>query len=100
MTGVKVEEVDEQGVIAGGKRIPSATGLWTAGVAASPIAKVFGAKTDRAGRVTVGPCLDVPDAPRRRESTASSHDFYRCCPVGDQATTGFQLGWTDLVMSQ
>ena len=63
MTGVKVEEVDEQGVIAGGKRIPSATVLWTAGVAASPIVKVFGAKTDLAGRVTVGPCLDVPDAP-------------------------------------
>lgn len=63
MTGVKVEEVDEQGVIAGGKRIPSATVLWTAGVAASPIVKVFGAKTDRAGRVTVGPCLELPDAP-------------------------------------
>jgi NADH:ubiquinone reductase (H+-translocating) len=63
MTGVKVEKVDEQGVIAGGKRIPSATVLWTAGVAASPIVKMLGAKTDRAGRVTVGPCLDVPDAP-------------------------------------
>jgi NADH:ubiquinone reductase (H+-translocating) len=63
MTGVKVEKVDEQGVIAGGKRIASATVLWTAGVAASPIVKMLGAKTDRAGRVTVGPCLDVPDAP-------------------------------------
>jgi NADH dehydrogenase len=63
MTGVKVEKVDAQGVIAGGKRIPSATVLWTAGVAASPIVKMLGAKTDRAGRVTVGPCLDVADAP-------------------------------------
>jgi NADH:quinone reductase (non-electrogenic) len=63
MTGVKVEKVDEQGVIAGGKRIPSATVLWTAGVAASAIVKMLGAKTDRAGRVTVGPCLDVPDVP-------------------------------------
>src|SRR5262249_7209915 len=35
LTGVKVETVDEQGVIAGGNRIPSATVLWTAGVAAS-----------------------------------------------------------------
>src|SRR5262249_12992508 len=33
LTGVKVETVDEQGVVAGGKRIPSATVLWTAGVA-------------------------------------------------------------------
>ena len=63
MTGVKVENVDEQGVIAGGKRIPSATVLWTAGVAASPIVKMLGAKSDRAGRVIVGPCLDVADAP-------------------------------------
>lgn len=63
MTGVKVEKVDEQGVVAGGKRIPSATVLWTAGVAASPIVKMFGADTDRAGRVIVGPCLDVPDVP-------------------------------------
>src|SRR5262245_38481219 len=39
MTGVKVEIVDEQGVVAGGSRIPSATVLWTAGVAASPIPK-------------------------------------------------------------
>jgi NADH:ubiquinone reductase (H+-translocating) len=63
MTGVKVEKVDEQGVIAGGKRIPSATVLWTAGVAASPITKMLGGKTDRAGRVSVDPCLNVPDAP-------------------------------------
>jgi NADH:ubiquinone reductase (H+-translocating) len=63
MTGLKVEKVDEQGVVAGGKRIPSATVLWTAGVAASPIVKMLGAMTDRAGRVSVGPCLDIPDAP-------------------------------------
>jgi len=63
MTGVKVEKVDEQGVVAGGKRISSATVLWTAGVAASPIVKMFGADTDRAGRVIVGPCLEVPGVP-------------------------------------
>src|SRR5712675_2469811 len=53
MTGVRVEKVDEVGVIADGKRIPSATVLWTAGVAPSPIVKLLGAKTDRAGRVSV-----------------------------------------------
>src|SRR5215475_155688 len=63
MTGVKVDTVDEQGVIAGGNRIPSATVLWTAGVAASPIAKMLGGKTDRAGRALVGPALNVADAP-------------------------------------
>jgi NADH dehydrogenase len=61
MTGVRVEKVDEIGVIADGKRIPSATVLWTAGVAPSPIVKLLGAKTDRAGRVSVGPFMNVPD---------------------------------------
>src|SRR5262252_4777011 len=59
MTGVKVENVDDQGVVASGRRIPSATVLWTAGVAASPIPKMLGAKTDRAGRALVGPALNV-----------------------------------------
>jgi len=63
MTGVKVEAVDEQGVVAGGKRIPSATVLWTAGVAASPVPKMLGGDTDRAGRALVDPFLQVVDTP-------------------------------------
>src|SRR6266545_3778332 len=63
LTEVKVESVDEQGVVAGGSRIPSATVLWTAGVAASPIPKMLGTKTDRAGRALVDPFLKVVDAP-------------------------------------
>jgi len=63
LTGVKVETVDAQGVVAGGSRIPSATVLWTAGVAASPIPKMLGTKTDRAGRALVDPFLKVVDAP-------------------------------------
>jgi len=61
VTGVKVEKVDENGVVADGKRIPSATVLWTAGVAPSPLVKLLGAKTDRAGRVLVGPFMNVED---------------------------------------
>jgi NADH:ubiquinone reductase (H+-translocating) len=63
MTGVKVEKVDEQGIVAGGMRISSATVLWTAGVAASPIPKMLGTKTDRAGRALVDPFLKVMEAP-------------------------------------
>jgi NADH dehydrogenase len=62
-TGVKVEKVDENGVVADGKRIPSATVLWTAGVAASPIVRQLGAKTDRAGRALVGAFMNVEGAP-------------------------------------
>jgi NADH dehydrogenase len=63
LTDVRVETVDEQGVIAGGNRIASATVLWTAGVAASPIPKMLGTKTDRAGRALVDPSLKVVDVP-------------------------------------
>jgi len=63
LTGVKVETVDERGVVAGGSRIASATVLWTAGVAASPVPKMLGTKTDRAGRALVDPFLKVVEAP-------------------------------------
>jgi NADH dehydrogenase len=63
LTGIKVETVDEHGVIAGGTRIPSATVLWTAGVAASTVPKMLHGKTDRAGRAIVDPFLNVVDAP-------------------------------------
>src|SRR5215467_12711376 len=63
VTDVKVETVDDKGVIAGGNRIPSATVLWTAGVAASPVPKMLGTKTDRAGRAIVDPFLKVVEAP-------------------------------------
>ena len=61
VTNVKVETVDDKGVIAGGNRIPSATVLWTAGVAAWPVPKMLGTKTDRAGRALVDPFLKVVD---------------------------------------
>ena len=63
MTGVRVELVDTAGVVANGNGIPSATVLWTAGVAPSPLLKLLGAKTDRAGRISVGPFMNVPDVP-------------------------------------
>jgi NADH dehydrogenase len=70
LTGVKVETVDAEGVTASGSDIPSATVriasatvLWTAGVAASPIPALLGTKTDRAGRALVDPFLKVMEAP-------------------------------------
>ena len=62
-TGVRVEKVDDQGVIAAGVGIPSATVLWTAGVSASPVVKMLGTKTDRAGRAFVSAFMEIPEAP-------------------------------------
>src|SRR6266436_6563735 len=61
LTGAVVERVDEEGVIVAGKRIESATVLWTAGVAPSPLVKMLGATTDRAGRACVGPFMNLPE---------------------------------------
>ena len=42
---------------------PAAVTLWAAGVAASPLGKLLGAPTDRAGRVNVQPDLSIPGHP-------------------------------------
>jgi NADH:ubiquinone reductase (H+-translocating) len=61
ITGSMVEHIDAQGVTVGDKLIPCATVLWTAGVSPSPLVKMLGVATDRAGRACVGPSLNVPD---------------------------------------
>jgi NADH:ubiquinone reductase (H+-translocating) len=62
ITSAMVEHIDDQGVTVGGKRIDSGTVLWTAGVSPSPIVKMLGVATDRAGRACVGPFLNVADS--------------------------------------
>jgi len=61
VTGAMVEHIDAGGVMVGGKRIESSTVLWTAGVSPSPVVKMLGVATDRAGRARVGPFMNVPD---------------------------------------
>lgn len=63
ITEAMVDNVDEHGVTVAGKRIDSSTVLWTAGVSPSPIVKMLGATTDRAGRACVGPYLNVSHTP-------------------------------------
>jgi NADH:ubiquinone reductase (H+-translocating) len=43
--------------------VPATVTLWAAGVAASPLGKLLGAPTDRAGRVHVQPDLSIPGNP-------------------------------------
>lgn len=63
MLGQPVTEINEDGVWLGEKFIATSTVLWAAGVQASPVGKLLGAETDRAGRVIVNPDLTLPDYP-------------------------------------
>ena len=63
ITGAMVERIDDRGVTVGGKLIPCGAVLWTAGVSPSPIVKMLGVATDRAGRACVSPSLSVPNTP-------------------------------------
>jgi NADH dehydrogenase len=58
-TGAIAQAVDADGVLVAGERIRAATVLWTAGVAASPLAAQAGASADRAGRAQVTPNLET-----------------------------------------
>jgi NADH dehydrogenase len=62
-TNAPVTEIDAEGIVAGGQRVPSKTVLWSAGVLASLAGRWLGAATDKAGRVIVNPDLSVPDHP-------------------------------------
>jgi NADH:ubiquinone reductase (H+-translocating) len=61
--GKPVDEINGEGVIVAGERIPSKTVIWTAGVAPSPAGKWLDMETDRAGRVRVQSDLRVPGHP-------------------------------------
>jgi NADH dehydrogenase len=66
--GARVTDVDATGVeLAGGARIDAMTRVWSAGVAAPPlaarVAEATGAPIDRSGRIMVEPDLTVPGHP-------------------------------------
>jgi len=58
-----VDQIDADGVVIAGERIPSKTVIWTAGVAPSPAGKWLKVETDRAGRVRIQKDLTVPGYP-------------------------------------
>jgi NADH dehydrogenase FAD-containing subunit len=61
--GRPVTTCDAAGVEVGGERIPAATVIWAAGVAASAAAKWLSAESDRSGRLKVLSDLSVPGHP-------------------------------------
>jgi NADH dehydrogenase len=62
-TGAAVSAVDATGVVVGGRHIPSANVIWTAGVKATALGTQLGVPTDRLGRVEVLPDLSIPGHP-------------------------------------
>lgn len=62
-TSAMVTNVEPGAVTVGKERIPASVILWGAGVAASPLGKMLGAPTDRAGRVMVTSNLSIPGHP-------------------------------------
>lgn len=61
--GTPVTQCDADGVTIGEDRLPAATIVWAAGVAASSAARWLGVEKDRVGRVIVGPDLTLPGHP-------------------------------------
>jgi NADH:ubiquinone reductase (H+-translocating) len=62
-TGAAVTGITEDKVYLGEQSLPAQVVLWAAGVSASPLGKLLGAPTDRAGRVQVQPDLTLPGHP-------------------------------------
>jgi NADH dehydrogenase len=58
--GLRVTDLDAEGVSIGPERLPARTVIWAAGVAASPLAGSLRVPLDRAGRVIVRPDLTIP----------------------------------------
>lgn len=58
-----VTECSERGVVIDSELLETATVLWAAGVAASPVGDWLGVETDRSGRVIVGPDLAIRERP-------------------------------------
>jgi NADH dehydrogenase FAD-containing subunit len=62
-TNTRVTNVDSDGVVAEGQKVPAATVLWGAGVIASPAGRWLGAETDKSGKIMVEPDLSVRNHP-------------------------------------
>ncbi|HEX6773380.1 MAG TPA: NAD(P)/FAD-dependent oxidoreductase [Acidobacteriaceae bacterium] len=62
-TSTPVTNVDADGIVAGGQRIPAATVLWGAGVVASPAGVWLGGETDKSGKIIVEPDMSLRDHP-------------------------------------
>lgn len=62
-TNARVTDVDPEGIVVNGQRVPAGTVLWSAGVVASPVGEWLQAPVDPNGKVIVEPDMSVPGHP-------------------------------------
>jgi NADH dehydrogenase len=62
-TNARVTNVDADGIVVGGNKVPAGTVLWGAGVVASPAGQWLGVETDKNGKIMVEPDLSLRDHP-------------------------------------
>ncbi len=62
-TNAPVTNLDSEGIVVGGRKVPAGTVLWGAGVVASPAGRWLGAETDKSGKIIVHSDLSVHDRP-------------------------------------
>lgn len=63
MLNTKIEQIDEDGVVAGGQRIATQTVIWGAGVKATPVAAWLGMQPGPHGSVRVNPDFSIAAHP-------------------------------------
>ena len=63
LLNTNIEQIDENGVVAGGRRIAARTVIWSAGVKATPVAEWLGMRPGPHGTVSVNHDFSIPAHP-------------------------------------
>ena len=63
LLNTKIDQIDENGVVAGGRRIATRAVIWGAGVVATPVAAWLGVQAGPHGTVKVDPDFSIPGHP-------------------------------------
>lgn len=94
MLNTQVSDCNEDGLfLKDGTFIPSRTVIWGAGVKAHKLASTIGAECDRAGRVIVGPTLQVPGYPEIFAIGDNAHFLQDGRPLATVAPVAMQEAW-------
>ncbi len=91
-TNALVTNVAPNLVTVGQEKIPATVVLWGAGVSASPLGKLLGVPTDKAGRVIVEPDLTIPGHPEIQVIGDLAASIENGKPVPGVAPAAIQMG--------